>query len=86
MSGIIYTLCALTAFICAVLLLKAHYRTGYKLLLWGGLCFAGVTLSNGLLVIDKIFTPSNVDLSIWRYSLTLMSLLVLLYGLIWEKE
>lgn len=86
MAGIIYGLCAWMAFLCAFLLLKAHRQSGYKLLLWGGLCFAGMTASNALLVIDKLVLPTEVDLATWRYIITLSSMLVLLYGLIWEKE
>ena len=85
MSGIIYGLCALTAFLCTFLLLKAYRQNHYNLLLWGGLCFAGLTASNALLVIDKLMLP-EVDLSPWRYILALLSMLILLYGLIWNKE
>ncbi len=85
MAAIIYGLCALTAFLCAFLLIKAHRQSKYKLLLWGGLCFAGLTVSNALLIIDKLVVP-EVDLSTWRYIITLLSMLVLLYGLIWDKE
>lgn len=84
MAGIIYGLCALTAFLCAFLLLHAYRQSKYKLLLWGGLCFAGLTLSNAFLVIDKLVVPM-VDLSTWRYVITLLAMLVLLYGLIWDK-
>jgi hypothetical protein len=34
---------------------------------------------------DKLIYP-DLDLSVWRHSLTLVSLLVLLYGLIWDAE
>lgn len=85
MAGIIYGLCALTAFLCAWLLLKAYHGSKYRLLLWGGLCFAGLTLSNSLLVIDKLVVPME-DLSAWRYLITLISMLILLYGLIWDSE
>jgi hypothetical protein len=87
MAGIIiYGLCALMAFLCAFLLFKAHRQSGYKLLLWGGICFVGLTASNALLIVDKIFLPAEVDLATWRYIVSLLSMLVLLYGLIWEKE
>lgn len=85
MAGIIYGLCALTAFLCAFLLLKAYRRSDNWLLLWGGLCFAGLTASNALLVIDKLVVP-DIDFATWRYAITLLSMLILLYGLIWEKE
>jgi hypothetical protein len=53
--------------------------------LWGGLCFVGLTLNNILLVVDKLLVP-YVDLYSWRLMLALASLLVLLYGLIWDSE
>lgn len=86
MVDLIYGLCAVTAFLCAWLLLQAYRHSHYPLLLWGGLCFAGLTLSNGLLVIDKLVFPTSIDLSLWRYAITLSSMLVLLYGLIWNTE
>jgi hypothetical protein len=85
MSAIIYALCMLTALTCAVLLLQAWRRTNYRLLLWSGLCFAGLTLNNLFLVVDKLVLP-EVDLSIFRTSLALLAMAVLLYGLIWESE
>lgn len=85
MAGAIYTLCALTALLCAWMLLRAYLRSRYRLLLWGGLCFVGLTLNNILLVVDKLLVP-YVDLYSWRLMLALASLLVLLYGLIWDSE
>lgn len=85
MAGIIYGLCALTAFICAWLLLQAYRRSRYRLLLWGGLCFCGLTLSNLLLVVDKALTPLD-EFYTWRLLIALSAMLVLLYGLIWESD
>ena len=85
MAGAIYTLCALTAALCAWMLLRAYARSNYRLLLWGGLCFVGLTLNNVLLIIDKLLVP-YVDMYSWRLMLALASLLVLLYGLIWDSE
>lgn len=85
MADIIYTLCAITAFTCAFLLFKAHSSNKYRLLLWGGLCFTGLTLTNILLIVDKIFLPL-IDLSVWRQLMTLISILILLYGLIMDIE
>jgi hypothetical protein len=85
MSAAIYTLCMLTSMACAGLLLFAWRRSHYRLLLWSGLCFAGLTLNNLALVIDKVVVP-DIDLSIWRTSLALLAMVVLLYGLIWESE
>jgi hypothetical protein len=84
-GAIIYSLCALTALACAVLLLQAYGRGGYRLLLWSGLCFVGLTINNLLLVLDKVvFTQA--DLSVWRTSTALLALSVLLYGLVWDTE
>ena len=85
MAALIYLLCMLTALICACLLLRAWRRSGYRLLLWSGLCFVGLTINNLLLVVDRLVLPS-VDLSIWRTSMALVAMAVLLYGLIWESE
>jgi cytochrome bd-type quinol oxidase subunit 2 len=85
MAGAIYGLCALAALLCAVLLLLAYRRSKYKLLLWSGLCFVGLTLNNVLLVFDKLVVP-YYDLSLWRSATALVSLMVLLYGLIWDAK
>jgi hydrogenase/urease accessory protein HupE len=85
MGALVYALCALTALFCAYLLLQAYRRGGYRLLLWSGLCFVGLTLNNLMLVLDKLVFP-DVDLSIWRTSVALAAMLVLLYGLIWDSE
>jgi hypothetical protein len=85
MAVAIYSLCTLTALLCAYLLLQAYRRGGYRLLLWSGLCFAGLTVNNILLVTDKILLPL-VDLSIWRTLVSLAAMTILLYGLIWDTE
>jgi hypothetical protein len=85
LAPLIFSLCALAAAACAYLLLHAYARGGYRLLLWSGLCFVGLTLNNLMLVVDKIIVP-HVDLSIARVSLALIAMTVLLYGLIWDAE
>lgn len=84
MAITIYSLCAITALVCTFLLLRAYARGRYRLLLWSGICFAGLTLNNILLVIDK--TQMTVDLSILRTSVALAAMAILLYGLIWDVE
>jgi hypothetical protein len=61
MGAIIYSLCAAAALSCAMLLLRAFSRSGYRLLLWSGLCFVGLTMNNLLLVLDKIVFPTAPD-------------------------
>lgn len=84
MAAIIYLLCTLTCLACFGLLLRAWRSSRSRLLFWSALCFAGLSLNNFLLVIDRlVFTA--VDLSIWRLATALAALLLLLYGLIWEE-
>ncbi|MES2905886.1 MAG: DUF5985 family protein [Pseudomonadota bacterium] len=85
MAYIIYSLCALAALLCALVLFLAFRRSRYRLLLWGGLCFAGLTINNILLVIDKN-TPPEMDLSTVRLVTALISISILLYGLIFDAE
>jgi hypothetical protein len=84
MAALIYLLCAATALICTGLLIRAYLRSRYRLLLWSGLCFAGLTLNNLLLVLDKMVV--EMDLSIWRISVALVAMSILLYGLVWDAE
>ena len=82
---LIYLLCALTALLCAVLLLRAYARSRYRLLLWSGLCFAGLTANNILLVLDKVVLP-QIDFSLARSIAALVAMAVLIYGLIFDER
>ena len=73
-------------FFCSCLLLRASYRSRYKLLLWGGVCFLGLTLDNGLLATDKLLLGPEVDLFTWRLVVALIAMMVLLYGTIWDVD
>lgn len=83
--GIIYALCTLTASACAFLMLRSYASNGYRLLLWAGVCFVGLAITNLLVIADNYFIQSH-DLSTLRYVSGLVSLLPLLYGLIWEER
>lgn len=85
MAALTYSLCALTALLCTVLLLSGYLRSRYRLLLWSGLCFAGLTLNNMLLVMDKVLFP-DIDFSLARSLAALCAMTILLFGLIWEAE
>jgi len=85
MAQAVYILGAVTTLCCAALLLRAYWRTGTKLLLWSGLCFAGLTISNLLVFVDLILLP-QVDLYLVRLSVAAIAMLLLLYGLVWEGE
>ena len=81
-AALVYVLCALTSLACAVLVLRSYFRSRVRLLLWTGLCFAGLFLNNALLVVDA-GTPS-IDLSVWRSLPAVAGLALLVYGLVWE--
>jgi hypothetical protein len=85
MALAIYSLCALTSAVCTYLLATAYRRSRYRLLLWSALCFAGLTLNNLMLWLDKL-ALSAIDLSIPRISMALLAMIVLLCGLIWDSE
>jgi hypothetical protein len=86
MASVVYVLGALTTLLCCLLLLRAYSRVGQKLLLWSGLCFAGLTLSNILLFIDLALLGPSVSLYVWRLATAAAAMAILLYGLIWEGE
>lgn len=86
MASSVYILGALTTLLCAVLLLRGYVRGRQRLLLWSGLCFAGLTLSNVLVFIDLVLLPSQIDLYTLRLATAAAAMLVLLYGLIWESD
>ncbi len=86
MASVIYTLCALTALTCAILLLRGYFANKAPLLLWSGLCFLGLTLNNVLVVVDLVIFPTSVDLRMARALAGLGSMVLLLYGLIFQRE
>jgi hypothetical protein len=86
MGELIYSLCMLTSLACAWLLFASYRRTRYRLLFWSGACFSVMTLNNFLLLLDKVVFPTQVDLMPWRLASALVACLLLLYGLIYEKE
>lgn len=85
MAAVIYLLCALTALSCCVLLFRSWKRTHVALLFWSALCFAGLSVNNVLLVLDKLVL-SDVNLNWPRLLAALVSVLLLLFGLIWEEQ
>ncbi len=81
MAEIVYLLCAVTSVACMTLLFRGYARTRLPLLFWSGIAFLAFALSNTLLFVDLVVVP-NYDLAIWRQSLTLGGVMLLLYGLI----
>jgi len=86
MAAVVYFLCALTALACFALLWRGWRASRGPLLFWSALCFAGLTASNVLLVIDKILLPTEVDLGPVRLTVTLGALLLLIFGLVWGDD
>jgi hypothetical protein len=86
MAPLIYGLCALTSFSCAVLLWRGYLRSTSRLLFWSACCFLLLTVNNVLLVFDKVIWPVEVDLAYWRLSAALLAVLLLLFGLIWDED
>ena len=82
---VVYALCALTSIACAWLLLRGYARSRVRLLLWSGLCFAGLAVNNILLFIDLRVFP-EADLSLFRTIPAIAGVALLLYGLIWEAR
>ena len=85
MGSIVYALCTVTSFTCAVLLMRQYNVARHRLLLWSGLCFCGLTVNNILLFADFIVVP-DVNLSLARSLTSAGSLLLLLIGLIWDGD
>ena len=84
MALVVYLLCGLTSLICAVLLLRGYRRSGVRLLLWSGLCFACFAINNVLLVVDVRMMQDH-DLSVLRSLPLVLGIALLLYGLVWES-
>jgi hypothetical protein len=85
MAEIVYMLCGLTSFACTALLLRGYLRTRLPLLFWSGAAFLAFTVANILLFLDLVTFP-HMNLQIWRQALTLVGVMLLLYGLIRSNE
>ena len=85
MLAIVNALGTLTVGLCAFLLLRAYARVRQRLLLWSGLCFVGLAASNAVLFFDLAIVP-EVSLYTWRLAIAAGSMLLLLYGLIFESD
>jgi len=84
MAEAVYVICAVTSGGCAVLLLRAWLRSRVRLLLWSFWCFAFLTVNNVLLFVD-LAVVQGTDLSVPRAATALAGLMLLLYGLIYDR-
>lgn len=85
MSAGLYILAIIITSVCCLLLLRAYHKVRNRLLLWSGLCFAGLTVNNVLVLADMILLPS-VDLYSYRLATTAVALSLLLIGMVWERQ
>lgn len=85
MMAVVLILSFLTTLLCAALLLRAYLHVRRRLLLWSGLCFAVLTISNLLVIADLLMFPT-IDFYTWRIGSAAVAMLLLLYGLVWESQ
>jgi hypothetical protein len=86
MAAVVYLLGTLVTLSCAIMLLGAYGKARKPLLLWSGLCFALLTVSNALLFVDLILLAQAASLYVWRLGTATTGMFLLLYGLVFESE
>lgn len=74
-----------TVALCALLLLRAYFKVRQRLLMWCGLCFAGLALANTLLVVD-VYVFEELTLYRYRLATAAIAMLLMVYGLIFESD
>lgn len=85
MAEAVYILGVLVTLSCGVLLTRAYLQVHKRLLLWSAVCFFGLAISNLLTFLDLvIFT--HIDMYRWRLLTATAAMLVLLFGLVWERD
>ena len=81
----VYILCFATAAACSFLLARNYQRTGVRLLLWSAICFALLAANNFFVVLDLVILPAS-NFSVARLGLSLIAVMVLLFGFVWDQE
>lgn len=85
MAPALYIATCLTTLLCAILLLRAYVNVRRRLLLWSGLCFVGLTISNLFVIADLVVFP-RIDFYTYRLGSAAVAMAFLLYGLVWESQ
>ncbi len=85
MAVTVYLLCTLTSGLCAVLLLRERGKTSSRLLLWSGLSFTALAVSNALVLIDFLVEPA-IDFALYRGAMFCLATGLLLYGLVRDTD
>ena len=81
----VYVLCFLTSAACAWFLGRSYLANRTRLLLWSSICFIFLALNNLALVFDLVLLPS-FDLRLARLVLSLVAVVSLVWGFVWEVE
>ena len=81
----VYILGALVTLACSVLLMRGYIHGRQKLLLWSGLCFFGLSLSNVFVFCDLVAFP-DINFYPTRLFTAAIAMLLLIFGLIWEGD
>jgi hypothetical protein len=84
-KSILFGAAVLTSFSCSVLLFRGFKRKRIRMLMWSGLCFAGLTVNNIALFLDLVIFP-EVDLRLLRFGSALVGMLFLLYGFVGDTD
>ena len=79
----VYTLCFVTCSLCAFLLVRAYLASHARLLFWSALCFILLAANAALVILDILVFP-DIDFGLWRPTLSLAAIGVLLFGFIWD--
>jgi Family of unknown function (DUF5985) len=81
----LYVLSSLTTLLCAALLLRGYSYSQQRLLLWSGLCFVGLTISNLFVIADMVLFP-GIDFFTYRIGAAAAGMALMLFGLVWETR
>lgn len=85
MAFTVYLLCSISSAVCAILLLRTYRDSRARFLLFGTIAFTGIAIANALLLVDLGVLP-NVDLFVYRQLVTLVSVIALIWGFVWETK
>lgn len=86
MATLVYFLCAFTSGACGTLIYRRYRLQPSGFLFWMMVGFIGLFISQFLMVLDLVVFPVEIDLSVLRLVVTLISLCVMIYGFVWEAE
>jgi len=83
---VVYILCTLACSLCVVLLVRQYWRNNSVFLLRCGICFFGLAISNACVCIGLLNLNLELNLCVLRGVITLLSIMVLIYGFVWDTK